>query len=171
MADLEQLVRSISADTRQMQKALAKLTGDTQKAATDVDAVFGKASPKIDGVAKSLNKTSFKTSNLASQFQDIAVQLQGGASPFTIALQQGTQINQVLGRAGAGGVVSLLGTAFASLLTPVSLATIGIIALGGFAVQYGAKAIGAIGDLDDKLKAHGELSVCGKHSDDVAVSA
>jgi hypothetical protein len=157
MADLEQLVLSISADTRQMQKALAKLTGDTQKAAADVDAAFGKASPKIDGVAKSLNKTRFETSNLASQFQDIAVQLQGGASPFTIALQQGTQINQVLGRAGAGGVVSLLGTAFASLLTPVSLATIGIIALGGFAVQYGAKAIGAIGDLDDKLKAHSEL--------------
>jgi len=157
MADLEQLVLSISADTRQMQKALAKLTGDTQKAAADVDAAFGKAPPKIDGVAKSLNKTSFETSNLAAQFQDIAVQLQGGQSPFTIALQQGTQINQVLGRAGAGGVVSLLGTAFASLLTPVSLATIGIIALGGFAVQYGAKAIGAIGDLDDKLKAHAEL--------------
>ena len=61
----------------------------------------------------------WQRSDLTSQFQDIAVQLQGGASPFTIALQQGTQINQVFGRAGAGGVVSLLGTAFASLLTPV----------------------------------------------------
>jgi hypothetical protein len=157
LADLEQLVLSISADTRQMQKALAKLTGDTQKTAADIDAAFGAAPPKIDNVAKSLNKTRFETANLAAQFQDIAVQLQGGQNPFTIALQQGTQINQVLGRSGAGGVVSLLGTAFASLLTPVSLATIGIIALGGFAVQYATKAIGAVSDLDDKLKAHAEL--------------
>jgi hypothetical protein len=37
------------------------------------------------------------------------------------------------------------------------LATIGIIALGGVAIQYGAKAIGAVDDLDDKLKAHAEL--------------
>ncbi|UPJ53344.1 phage tail length tape measure family protein [Bradyrhizobium sp. 200] len=157
MADLEQLVLSVSADTRQMQRALAKLTGDTQKAAADVDAAFGKAPPKIDGVAKSLNKTSFETANLAAQFQDIAVQLQGGTSPFTVALQQGTQISQVLGKQGASGAVGLLGAAFSSLLSPVSLATIGIIALGGFAVQYGAKAIGAVDDLDEKLKEHSEL--------------
>jgi len=139
-----------------MQKALAKLTGDTQKAAADVDAAFGKAPPQIDNVAKSLGKTRFETANLAAQFQDIAVQLQGGQSPFTIALQQGTQISQVLGQQGAGGVVGLLGSAFKSLLSPVSLATIGVIALGGFAVKYGLEAIGAIDHLDDKLKAHGE---------------
>lgn len=156
MADNEQLILSISADTRQMQRALAKLTGDTQKAAKDVDAAFGAAPPKIDNVAKSLGKTRFETANLAAQFQDIAVQLQSGTSPFTIALQQGTQISQVLGQRGAGGVVGLLGAAFASLLSPVSIATIGIIALGGTAVKYGLEAIGAIDHLDDKLKAHAE---------------
>ncbi|MGX9444914.1 phage tail length tape measure family protein [Nitrobacteraceae bacterium UC4446_H13] len=155
MADLEQLVLTISADTRQMQRALAKLTGDVKSAGDGLDKAF--KAPKVDDVAKSLNKTRFETANLAAQFQDIAVQLQGGSSPFTIALQQGTQISQVLGQRGAGGVVSLLGSAFTSLLSPVSLATIGIIAFGGAAVQYGAKAIGAIDDLDDKLKAHAEL--------------
>jgi hypothetical protein len=118
---------------------------------------FTKAPPKIDAVAKSLGAAKFQTANLAAQFQDIAVQLQGGASPFTVALQQGTQINQVLGQAGASGVVALLGSAFKSLITPTSLATIGIIALGGAAIQYGAKAIGAVDDLDAKLKAHAEL--------------
>lgn len=155
MADLEELVLSISADTRQMQRALQKLQGDVKTAGDGIDNAF--KAPKVDNVAKSLNKTRFETANLAAQFQDIAVQLQGGASPFTIALQQGTQINQVLGMQGAGGTLALLGNAFKSLLTPVSLATIGIIALGGYAVQYGAKAIGAVDDLDDKLKAHGEL--------------
>ena len=157
MADLEQLVLSVSADTRQMQRALDRLVGQTKQASDSVDAAFNKAAPSIDNVSKSLGKTRFETANLAAQFQDIAVQLQGGQNPFTIALQQGTQINQVLGRQGAGGTIALLGSAFASLLTPVSIATIGIIALGGAAVQYAAKAIGAVGDLDDKLKTHGEL--------------
>lgn len=157
MADNEQLVLSISADTRAMQRQLDKLVkqlGDVDDSAAQA---FTKAPAKIDNVAKSLNKTRFETANLAAQFQDIAVQLQGGASPLTIALQQGTQISQVLGQQGATGVVGLLGTAFASLISPVSLATIGIIALGGYAVKYGAEAIGAVGNLDDKLKAHAEL--------------
>lgn len=153
--DLEQLVLTISADNRQMQRALAKLTGDVKSAGDGIDKAF--KAPKVDDVAKSLNKTRFETANLAAQFQDIAVQLQGGQSPFTIALQQGTQISQVLGQRGATGVVGLLGSAFGSLLSPVSLATIGIIALGGAAVQYGAKAIGVVDDLDERVKRHAEL--------------
>jgi tail length tape measure protein len=157
LADLEQLVLSISADTRQMQRALARLIDDTKTAADSVDKAFGGATPKIDNVAKSLGKTRADTANLAAQFQDIAVQLQGGQSPFTIALQQGTQISQVLGQQGAGGAVGLLGTAFQSLLNPVSLGTIAIIALGGAAVQYISKATGGVGNLDDKLEAHDKL--------------
>jgi hypothetical protein len=157
MADNEQLVLSISADTRAMQRQLDKLVkqiGDVDNSAAQA---FTKTPAKVDDVTKSISKTRFETANLAAQFQDIAVQLQGGQSPFTIALQQGTQINQVIGQHGATGAVALLGSAFKSLLTPTSLATIGIIALGGAAIQYGAKAIGAVDDLDDKLKAHAEL--------------
>ena len=77
-----------------------------------------------------------QTGNLAAQFQDIGVQLAGGQSPFLIALQQGGQISQVLGPAGARGAVAALAGAFASLVSPVSLATIGIIAAGGAAFQY-----------------------------------
>jgi hypothetical protein len=157
MADLEQLVLSISADTRQMQRALQRLVGDTQQAADSVDKAFSAAPPKIDNVAKSLGKTQAATANLAAQFQDIAVQLQGGSSPLTVALQQGTQISQVIGQQGATGAVSLLGSAFASLLSPVSLATVGVIALGGAAVQYGLKALGAVNNLDEEIKKHEEL--------------
>jgi hypothetical protein len=128
------------------------------------DELMGLASNRLNdntkantAYAKSAQASSFQTANLAAQFQDIAVQLQGGQNPFQIALQQGTQISQVLGQRGATGVVGLLGGAFASLLSPVSLATIGIIGLGGAAIQYGAKALGTISDLDDKLKAHGDL--------------
>lgn len=140
-----------------MQRQLDKLVGQIGTVDNSLGDAFTKAPPKIDNVAKSLGRTRFETANLAAQFQDIAVQLQGGQSPLTIALQQGTQISQVLGQQGATGVVGLLGNAFKSLLSPVSLATIGIIGLGGFAVQYAAKAIGAVDDLDDKLKEHDEL--------------
>ncbi len=157
MADNEQLVLSISADTRAMQRQLDKLVKSLGDVDNDAARAFTKVPPKVDAVTKSLGAAKFQTANLAAQFQDIAVQLQGGASPFTVALQQGTQISQVLGQAGAGGVVKLLGTAFASLVSPVSLATIGIIALGGAAVSYGMKAVGAVDDLDERIKKHAEL--------------
>src|SRR5918999_3631601 len=83
-----------------------------------------------------------QTGNLAAQFQDIGVQLAGGQSRFLIALQQGGQISQVLGPAGARGAVAALGAAFASLVSPVSLATIGIIAAGGAAYQYFSTLLG-----------------------------
>lgn len=157
MANDDQLVLSISADTRSIQRQLDKLVGSIGGVDQKLGDAFTKVPAKIDNVAKSLGRTRFETANLAAQFQDIAVQLQGGQSPFTVALQQGTQISQVLGQRGATSVVGLLGAAFSSLLSPVSLATIGIIALGGAAVQYGAKALGAIGTLDDELKAHADL--------------
>lgn len=157
MADNEQLILSISADTRAMQRQLDKLVGQIGTVDNSLGDAFTKAPPKIDNVAKSLGKTRFETANLAAQFQDIAVQLQGGGSPLTVALQQGTQISQVLGQRGAAGAVGLLGAAFTSLLNPVSLATIGIIALGGYAVKYATKAAGGVDDLDDRLKANAEL--------------
>ncbi|SCB33822.1 Prophage tail length tape measure protein [Bradyrhizobium shewense] len=157
MADNEQLILSISADTRAMQRQLDKLVGQIGAVDNSLGTAFTKAPKKIDDVTKSLGAAKFQTANLAAQFQDIAVQLQGGQSPFTVALQQGTQISQVLGQGGATGAVSLLSSAFASLLSPTSLATIAVIALGGAAVQYGAKAIGAVDDVDENLKAHAEL--------------
>lgn len=89
----------------------------------------------LENSMKSLNGT---TGNVAAQFNDIGVQLAGGQSPLLIALQQGTQLNQVFNqlKEGGGGIgASLLG-AFTQILNPISLATIGIIALGGYAIQY-----------------------------------
>lgn len=89
----------------------------------------------VDKLNQSLGKTNLQVGNLAAQFNDIGVQLAGGQSPFLIALQQGTQINQVLGNAGARGAVTALGGALASLVNPVSIATIALITLGGVAIQ------------------------------------
>src|SRR5690606_16323514 len=70
-----------------------------------------------------------------AQFQDIAVQLsQPGTSPFLIAMQQGTQLSAVLNQSKSP--IAALSAGFLQMINPVSIATIGIIALGGAAVQY-----------------------------------
>ncbi|MBB3020639.1 hypothetical protein FHR70_003725 [Microvirga lupini] len=110
-------------------------------------------------LAAANNNLVGQTGNLAAQFQDIAVQLQSGSNPFTIALQQGTQIAAVLGDTpgGARGAVKALGAAFLSVISPVSLLTIGAIAAGGALVQYMTGAEEKVESLDDKLNAHADL--------------
>ncbi|MFV0303557.1 MAG: phage tail length tape measure family protein, partial [Paracoccus sp. (in: a-proteobacteria)] len=66
--------------------------------------------------------------NLVSQFNDIGVMLAAGQNPLQLALQQGTQISQVLTQMGGGvGALRALGSAFVGMLNPISLATIGVI--------------------------------------------
>lgn len=98
-----------------------------------------------------------QVANLGAQFQDIGVQLAGGQSPFLIAIQQGTQISAALGQAGAGGAVAALKGAFASLINPIGLATIGIIALGGYAIQYFGTLIAEGSTSNEKIKEQNDL--------------
>jgi hypothetical protein len=178
-SDSEDLVLSISADVRQIQRALKRLetdSGNTAKVLQQQFATAGaEANATFDKVAANSNKmgtavqsagkrfntamkaSSLQTANLAAQLNDIGVQLAGGQSPFQIALQQGTQINQVLGSGGAVGAVKALGGAFMSIINPVSLATIGIIALGGAAIQWLTSVSDDVPKVDELLKNHAKL--------------
>ncbi|WP_421579505.1 phage tail length tape measure family protein, partial [Shinella sp. M31] len=98
----------------------------------------------------------FQTANIAAQFQDIAVTSAMGMSPLQIALQQGTQLSAVLGTMGSGKqVIAGLGAAFASLVSPVSLVTIGLIAGGAALAQYITGA-GNVKTADDAIKSHAD---------------
>lgn len=88
-----------------------------------------------NAAAAANNNLAGQTGNIAAQFNDIGVQLAGGQSPFLIALQQGTQLNQIFGGQGLGAILRGLGGAFASLINPVSLLTIAVITFGGAAIQ------------------------------------
>ncbi|KQY71351.1 hypothetical protein ASD52_06630 [Ensifer sp. Root142] len=107
--------------------------------------------------AKSVEIAKGSVGNLAAQFSDIGVQLAGGQSPFLIALQQGSQIGQVLGPLGAAGAVQALGSAFLSLLSPVNLLTIGTIALGGAAFAYFSDLAGGGADAEGTLERQRDL--------------
>lgn len=81
---------------------------------------------------------NFNTSNIAAQFQDIGVTAAMGMSPIQIALQQGTQLSAVLQQIkdSGQGVGQGLAAAFTSIISPISLVTIGVIAAGVAAFQY-----------------------------------
>lgn len=173
--DLERLVVQLSADFKSYENAMARASGITRKelaqikadaanAGNGAAAAFGGASvgarkfgSEASRATAQVRALQGQTGNLAAQINDIGVQLAGGQSPFLIALQQGTQINQVLGGAGARGAVGALAGAFTSLLNPVSLATIGIIAAGGAAIQYFSGLIGDGEKSADELKKQSDL--------------
>ncbi|MFB2605712.1 phage tail length tape measure family protein, partial [Rhizobium phaseoli] len=93
---------------------------------------------------------------MAAQFQDIAVTSAMGMSPLQIALQQGTQLSSVLGPMGAAGAVKGLAAAFTSLLSPVSLVTMGLVAGTSALIQYFTSAEEGTKKVDALLKQHAE---------------
>jgi hypothetical protein len=74
--------------------------------------------------------------NLTAQFNDIGVMLAAGQNPLQLAIQQGTQITQVIGPLGAAGAARALTSAFVGMINPVSLITIGSIAAGAALLQW-----------------------------------
>lgn len=166
--EVQRLIAVLEARLDKYEKAFKKAssTGDAELArmekrgaafASNMNAATAKGAAGMQSFAKAAGVAKLQTANLAAQFQDIAVQLQGGSSPLTVALQQGTQIQAVLGPLGARGAVSALGAAFMSLLNPVSIATIGIIGLGGAALQYITSLVAGAEDSAEKLKEQAEL--------------
>lgn len=121
------------AAKRAVETALAEDRLVAARAKNETTAIAAAAAN--DRLASSLKKTSLNSANVAAQFNDIGVTLASGMSPWMVAIQQGTQLNQVLGNQGLRGTVGLLGGALSSLLNPVSLVTIAVIGLGGTAVQ------------------------------------
>lgn len=160
--DLQRLVVQLEASFVKYERSWQKAVGLTDANVKRVQSRFDGMSRSIGNAgsrtAQALEPVGFQTANIASQFQDIAVQLQSGQSPFTIALQQGTQLGQALGSTGGlRGAISALGSGFASLISPVNLATIGLIALGGVAVQYFSTLINDGKLSAEELKAQEDL--------------
>jgi len=127
--------------------AFNQVVGDAKRASAAVES-SGRA------MSRSMQAANTNVGNLAAQFNDIGVQLAGGSSPFLVALQQGTQISQAIGPMGAGGAVKALGSAFLSLLSPISLLTIGIIGVGGAALQWLMSVNSEGTKAEDVLKEH-----------------
>lgn len=121
------LTSQMAADARQ-RAAVALQSAGTQAAA----------------FTRHANVSSFATANMAAQFNDIGVMLASGQSPLLLAVQQGTQISQVLNQMGnRASILATLRSGFLSMINPVSLVTIGVIAGGAALAQWAMSAWGA----------------------------
>jgi hypothetical protein len=164
--DDEQLVLSISADTRQIQRQLKALVGQTQANTAAIEAAFngiGGTSARAFTTAEqgakrfqnAVRASNANTANMAAQLQDIGVQLAGGQSPFLIAVQQLSQMN--LGAMGVRGTLSAIGGAAATIISPVNLVGLAFITLGGAAIQYFAEVISGSDKSAEALEKQAQL--------------
>lgn len=143
-----QRLGAISAD-----EMAAAISRERQASLASISALKGRQQA-MGG--KSSGGGSFQTANIAAQFQDVAVTSAMGMSPLQIALQQGTQLSSVLGPMGATGAVKGLGAAFSSLFSLTSLGTLGFVALGAAAIQWGMSAINSIEGASTAFEKHEE---------------
>lgn len=90
-----------------------------------------------------LNSIQGSAGGIAAQFNDIGVTAAAGMNPLLIALQQGTQLTQGFAGQSSRQVLSGLGAAFASVVSPVSLVTIGLVAGAAALIQWGTNALTA----------------------------
>jgi len=101
---------------------------------------------------ESANRTATgSVANLTAQFNDIGVMMAAGQNPLQLALQQGTQITQVLGPMGAAGAARALGSALVSMVNPVSLITIGSILAGAAMMQWLTGASDEAESLEERI--------------------
>lgn len=115
----------------------AALDRSRRSTLASIDAIKGRNKAIADTpVAANVNMgvRGFETANIAAQLQDIGVTTAMGMSPLQIALQQGTQLSAIIG--GMQNPIRGLAAAFMSVVSPVSLVTIGVIAAGTAAIQY-----------------------------------
>lgn len=154
LVDIRQAHRLGAISSGEMTAAIQR---ERQSALASIAAIKARNAALRDTPAVSPGGASaYNTANLAAQFQDIAVTSAMGMSPLQIALQQGTQISAVLGPMGAAGAVKGLGAAFASIINPVSLVTLGLVAAGSAAIQYFGSTVSQAKTADDAIKAHAE---------------
>lgn len=132
----DQVVVQLQAQTAQYEAGMAR-----------AGAAAGKAEGQISGsVAKieaQTQRLGTSAGGIAAQFNDIGVTAAAGMNPLLIALQQGTQLTQGFAGQSSRQVLSGLGAAFASVVSPVSLLTIGLVAGAAALIQWGTNALTA----------------------------
>lgn len=122
----------------QGQEALAKSLGVTDAAllsqarAFDAQrAALQRGGRELDKFGNTAKQTAAALRQVPAQFTDIVVSLQGGQAPLTVLLQQGGQLKDIFGSAGAAA--QALGGYIAGLVNPFTVAAA---AAGGLFLAY-----------------------------------
>ncbi len=133
----------------------AALSRERQAALASIDAIKGRNKALADTPAMRGGSSAFDTANLAYQFQDVTVTAAMGMNPLMIGLQQGMQMASVIGQMEQP--IAGLAGAFASLVSPVSLVTIGLTAGAAALIQYFTSADEGTTRANAALEGHAAL--------------
>lgn len=93
--------------------------------------------PGLRQIGQSAQQANAHLANLGFQANDIFMMMAAGQNPMMLAIQQGTQVSQVFGMMRKEGLAlgPAIRSALMGMVSPMSLVTMGVIALGAFAVQ------------------------------------
>lgn len=140
-------IDATAAATGKLKTSIDQLGNEAAQTRTQMAGVQAQA--RATGQAMTLSAGS--VGNLTAQFNDIGMMLMAGQNPLMLAVQQGTQISQVIGPMGAAGAVRALGAAFMGMMSPVSLVTVGSIAAGAAMIQWLTGATDKAVSLEDAV--------------------
>lgn len=107
-----------------------------EAAQTRSTAAVAASRPALDGVGISAAQTAAALRGVPAQFTDIVTSLQGGQQPLTVFLQQGGQLRDTFG--GAGAAARGMAGYIASLVNPFTTAAAAAVLLG-VAYNQGSK--------------------------------
>ncbi len=109
---------------------------------SSLDAVGTATARNMGSMQVSAAQTAAALRQVPAQFTDIVVSLQAGQSPLTVFLQQGGQLKDMFG--GAGAAAKALGGYVVGLINPFTILAAGAAALG-LAYYQGSKEADAFG--------------------------
>ncbi len=139
-------------NAQEQASAIAALNAQYKAAAASADTYQAAAVRARSGAANA------NALNLGFQAQDIAMMTLMGQAPGMLALQQGMQVGGIFAQMGGGrAIVQGLGSALATLLNPLNLATIAIIGLGAAGVQSLMGMMSSTDDATSSLERHEEM--------------
>ena len=145
VSKVDKALIGLAASAGKAEAATGRFTSAQMKAAQTAmagwdgfNAVAAKQPALVKAAGVQMQNYGMHTANVFSQLNDIGMMMAAGQNPLQLALQQGTQLNQVWGQVGGniGSVGALIKGAFMSLLNPLNLVTIGVIAGGAALVNY-----------------------------------
>lgn len=134
-AELEAAVRGIKGVTTATEQSAVKSKAAATAAQAEAAARRGAAQAN-NAYAQSASRAAGATGNLVANLNDVGMMLMAGQNPLQLAIQQGTQITQVIGPMGAAGAARALGSAFVTMVQPLNLITLGVIAASGVMIQW-----------------------------------
>lgn len=133
------LFRKAFMESEEAVNAFKKRLKEAGAAGRETEKILGTVGNRAKTYGTEVARARQHTANLAAQFNDIGVMMAAGQSPVILAMQQGTQINQVFSAMGSNirDVGRSMKAALTSIISPMSLLTIGLIAGTAALVNWG----------------------------------